>query len=64
MPAPDVAGLAPADAALAVDVLVRLAISHAALPGAAPAEAAAGLAAMLGPFIDRAMTAESLLSSR
>jgi AcrR family transcriptional regulator len=49
-----------ADAALAVDVLVRLAISHAALPGARPAEAARGLAELLGPFIDRAIDGPAL----
>ena len=45
-------GLRRADAELLSDCLVRLAISHAALPAAPPAEAAAGLARILGPFVD------------
>jgi AcrR family transcriptional regulator len=45
-------GLRRAEAELVSDCLVRLAISHAALPTAPPAEAAAGLARILGPFLD------------
>jgi AcrR family transcriptional regulator len=44
-----------ADARLATDVLVRLAISHAALPSRDPEQAARGLAAILGPFVERAL---------
>ena len=35
------------------DVLVRLAISHAALPAGSPRETAAGLAEVLGPYLDQ-----------
>jgi AcrR family transcriptional regulator len=35
------------------DTLVRLAISHAALPGAAPSETAASLSRVLGPYLDQ-----------
>ena len=45
-------GLRRREAELVSDCLVRLAISHAALPAAPPAEAAAGLARILGPFVD------------
>jgi AcrR family transcriptional regulator len=45
-------GLRRRDAELVSDCLVRLAISHAALPTATPSEAAAGLARILGPFVD------------
>jgi AcrR family transcriptional regulator len=45
-------GLSPADAELVADCLVRLAISHAALPGGPPAETAAKLARILGPYVD------------
>lgn len=38
---------------LAADTLVRLAISHAALPGGSPAEVAADVAEILTPFIAR-----------
>lgn len=50
-------GLAPADTRVASEVLVRLAISHAALPSPDPAAAAADIAAVLGPFVDRALGA-------
>jgi AcrR family transcriptional regulator len=43
------------DARAAVDVLVRMAISHAALPGEDPARAAKGLARALGPFVDQVL---------
>jgi len=46
---------APSDARLLADTLVRLAISHAALPGAPPQETAAEVATVLGPFVDRAL---------
>lgn len=39
-------------ARLAADTLVRLAISHAALPGGTPAETAAQVAQILGPFVE------------
>jgi AcrR family transcriptional regulator len=42
-----------ADAELVSDCLVRLAISHAVLPSAPPAETAAALARILGPYVDR-----------
>jgi AcrR family transcriptional regulator len=45
-------GLPRRDAFLVADALVRLAISHAALPGGAPAETAANLARVLGPYLD------------
>jgi hypothetical protein len=41
-----------ADAELVADCLVRMAISHAALPAAAPATTAQALARILGPFLD------------
>ena len=41
-----------AEAELVGDCLVRLAISHAALPSAPPAETAAALARILGPYVD------------
>ncbi|HKJ36581.1 MAG TPA: hypothetical protein VKA36_08455, partial [Solirubrobacterales bacterium] len=41
----------PAAARLAADTLIRLAISHAALPGAEPAETSADVARILAPFI-------------
>lgn len=37
------------------ETVVRLAISHAALPTASPAETADGVARLLGPFIERAL---------
>lgn len=40
------------EAELLADTLVRLAISHAALPGGPPAKVADDLAGVLGPFID------------
>ena len=44
--------LEAADAELVADCLVRMAISHAALPAAAPATTAQALARILGPFLD------------
>jgi AcrR family transcriptional regulator len=41
------------DARLVSDCVVRLAISHAALPGAAPQHTAASVAQLLGPYLDR-----------
>jgi AcrR family transcriptional regulator len=41
-----------ADARAATDVLVRMAISYAALPGDDPKRAAEGIARALGPFVD------------
>jgi len=41
------------EAALVADCLVRLAISHAALPAAPPGETAAALAEILGPYVER-----------
>lgn len=38
-------------AGLAADTLVRLAISHAALPGGSPAEVASQVAEILGPYV-------------
>lgn len=45
-----------ADARLLGDHLVRLAISHAALPGASPQESADGVARAFGPFLDELWT--------
>jgi AcrR family transcriptional regulator len=42
-----------ADGAPVADVLVRLAISHAALPGGEPAQTAQDIARLLGPRIDQ-----------
>jgi AcrR family transcriptional regulator len=44
--------LGTGDAQVVADCLVRLAISHAALPAGHPAETAATLARVLGPFVD------------
>ena len=46
-------GLAVADARLVADCLVRLAISHAALPAASPRRTADSVARILGPFVDQ-----------
>jgi AcrR family transcriptional regulator len=46
-----------ADARLAADALVRLAISHAALPTAPPAATAADVARILAPFIEQRLGA-------
>ena len=43
--------LRPARARLAADTLVRLAISHAALPGGTPRQVGGQVAEILGPFI-------------
>lgn len=45
-------GVSAREAELVADTLVRLAISHAALPGAPPARTAADLASILGPYVD------------
>jgi AcrR family transcriptional regulator len=45
-------GVRRPDAELVADCLVRLAISHAALPTASPSRTAGGLARILGPFLD------------
>ena len=45
-------GLPKADARLVADCLIRLAISHAALPAAAPEKTADSIARLLGPFVD------------
>ena len=46
-------GLAPAEARLVADCMVRLAISHAALPGGTPARTADQLARALGPYLEQ-----------
>jgi AcrR family transcriptional regulator len=45
-------GLPRGDAHLISDCLIRLAISHAALPAGAPARTARDLARVLGPYLD------------
>jgi AcrR family transcriptional regulator len=45
-------GLDRGQAFAVADTLVRLAISHAALPGARPAETAESLSRVLGPYLD------------
>jgi AcrR family transcriptional regulator len=45
----------PHDCEILAECLVRLAISHAALPSGTPRETAAALEALLGPFIDHAL---------
>ena len=49
--------LRPADARLVADNLVRLAISHAALPAGPIDDTAAGVARALGPFLDQLWSA-------
>ncbi len=46
-------GVQADSARVAGDTLVRLAISHAALPGGSPAETATQMTEILGPFIER-----------
>jgi AcrR family transcriptional regulator len=46
----------PDDARLLAESLVRLAISHALLPTHDPAETAAGVGRMFGPFVDELLT--------
>ncbi len=46
-------GLPAADARVVADCMVRLAISHAALPGGPPARTADQLARALGPYVDQ-----------
>lgn len=45
-------GVAARDADLLADTFIRLAISHAALPGAPAPETAASLTRLLGPYVD------------
>ncbi len=45
--------IAPAQARLLADCVVRLAISHAALPGGAPGAGAESVATLLGPYVER-----------
>jgi AcrR family transcriptional regulator len=45
--------VADEDAALIGECLVRLAISYAALPKGAPGETAAGVASLLGPYVEQ-----------
>jgi hypothetical protein len=45
-------GVSRREAELVADCLVRLAISHAALPGGPPARTAADVASVLGPYVD------------
>jgi AcrR family transcriptional regulator len=47
--------VADEDAELLADSFVRLAISYVTMPRASPAETAAAAAALLGPYIERAM---------
>ena len=51
-------GVKREDAELVADCLVRLAISHAALPGGPPARTATDVASILGPYVD-ALVAEA-----
>lgn len=44
-----------ADTRLLAETVVRLAISHAALPTGAPEDTAAAVARLLGPFVDRVL---------
>jgi AcrR family transcriptional regulator len=46
------------DARIVSDCLVRLAISHAALPGGPSADVAAGVARVLGPLVDELLAAD------
>jgi AcrR family transcriptional regulator len=46
----------PADSRLLADSLVRLAISHALMPGSDPATVARGVGRMLAPFVDELLT--------
>ncbi len=50
-------GLPSADTNFLADTLVRLAISYAALPSGTPRETAAGVADVLGPYIDAMLAA-------
>lgn len=50
-------GLAGDDARTVSDILVRLAISHAALPSATPVETAATVTRILGPYLDELLAA-------
>lgn len=52
-------GVSRRDAELVADTLVRLAISHAALPGARPARTAADIASILGPYVDSLVAAQA-----
>ena len=46
-------GLPAGEAKLVADALIRLAISHAALPAAPPARTADSIARILGPYVDQ-----------
>ncbi len=48
-------GVAPREAGLLADAVVRLAISHAALPGGSSRTTARALADLFGPFVERAL---------
>jgi AcrR family transcriptional regulator len=50
-------GLPLGDTRTMVESLVRLAISHAALPSASPRATAAAIAAILGPYVERMLAA-------
>lgn len=49
------------DARLLADTFVRLAISHVTAPHSDPRDTAAGLAKLLGPYIERALALEAAL---
>jgi Bacterial Tetracyclin repressor, C-terminal domain len=49
--------VAPADARLLAECLVRLAISYAALPAGPTAMTAASVTRLLGPFVERVLAA-------
>jgi AcrR family transcriptional regulator len=51
-----------ADAATLAEMLVRLAISHAALPKGSPAQAAGAIGALLGPYVERLVATSSTAS--
>lgn len=53
-------GTAPAQAALLAESIVRLAISHALLPGADPAVVPDQITRLLGPFMDIAIPTSAL----
>lgn len=54
------AGVDAAKATLLADTLIRLAISHASLPGATPERTAEDVATTLGPFIEQELTEAGL----
>jgi AcrR family transcriptional regulator len=53
-------GTAPAEAALLAESIVRLAISHALLPGTEPAHVADQITQLLGPFMDLVIPAPAV----